>query len=149
MKTNTKLPLAQAEREPVLRAIAAKLLASLPAATLTKSVRVIRVGAEFPEWMRIDECLEAMSKYPHMEYDVCALSGSDNGRSLVDVLAAGSLHNYRLISTKGTRAITGTEQDAIRAAIAMENELQPAFGVTIEDGDGETVTEVRDGEVTE
>lgn len=36
---------------------------------------------------------------------------------------------------------------AIAAAIAMEAELQPAFGVTV-DMDGETVAEIRDGIVS-
>lgn len=56
--------------------------------------------------------------------------------------------NYKLISTKGTRTITGTEHEAIQAAIAMESELQPSFGVTVE-LDGATVAEIRDGEVEE
>jgi hypothetical protein len=53
---------------------------------------------------------------------------------------------YKLISTKGIRTVTGTEAEAVQAAIAMEKELQPAFGITIE-LDGVTVCEVRDGEV--
>lgn len=53
---------------------------------------------------------------------------------------------YKLISTKGTRTITATMHEAIQAAIAMEAELQPSFGVTVE-LDGSTVAEVRDGEV--
>jgi hypothetical protein len=52
---------------------------------------------------------------------------------------------YRLISTKGTRTITGTEAEAIQAAREMERELQLAFGVSVE-LDGVTVAEVRDGE---
>jgi hypothetical protein len=52
---------------------------------------------------------------------------------------------FKLISTKGNQTITGTKADAITAAIAMENELQPSFGVTVEDECGETVAEVRDG----
>lgn len=51
---------------------------------------------------------------------------------------------YRLISTKGTEAIEGTREDAVAAAIAMEERLQPAFGVTVE-ADGVTVAEIRDG----
>jgi hypothetical protein len=51
---------------------------------------------------------------------------------------------YKLISTKGTREVEGTQADAIAAAIAMEADLQPAYGVTVEI-DGETVAEIRDG----
>lgn len=47
---------------------------------------------------------------------------------------------YKLISTKGTREVEGTLEDAI----AMEADLQPAYGVTV-DLDGETVAEIRDG----
>jgi hypothetical protein len=56
------------------------------------------------------------------------------------------MNEYRLISVKGTRTVTGTEQEAIQAAIAMEQELQPSFGVTVE-LHGSTVCEVRDGQV--
>lgn len=52
--------------------------------------------------------------------------------------------NYKLISTKGTREFFGTQDDAIKAAVAMEADLQPAFGVTV-DLDGETIAEIRDG----
>lgn len=51
---------------------------------------------------------------------------------------------YTINSIKGSRTIDGTQADAIAAAIAMEEELQPAFGVTVE-LDGETVAEIRDG----
>jgi len=53
---------------------------------------------------------------------------------------------YTLISVKGTRTMEGTETEAIAAAIAMEAELQPAFGVTVE-LDGETVAEICDGKL--
>lgn len=51
---------------------------------------------------------------------------------------------YKLLSTKGDREVEGTRADAIAAAIAMEADLQPAYGVTVEI-DGETVAEIRDG----
>lgn len=51
---------------------------------------------------------------------------------------------YRFISTKGIREFTGTADEAIAAAKAMEAELQPAYGVTVE-LDGETVAEIRNG----
>lgn len=54
------------------------------------------------------------------------------------------MKTYKLISTKGTDTFTGAHKDAITAAIAMEERLQPAFGVTVE-VDGETVAEIRDG----
>ena len=54
---------------------------------------------------------------------------------------------YQLISTKGNRTVDGDEAAAIAAAVAMEEELQPAFGVTVA-LDGETVAEVADGEVS-
>jgi len=52
---------------------------------------------------------------------------------------------YKLISTKGTRTVEGTHDDAIRAAIKMERELMPLFGVSVEDEAGDTVAEIRDG----
>lgn len=55
---------------------------------------------------------------------------------------------YKLITTKGTETVDGTFDEAVAAAIAMEDRLQPAFGVTVEDEDGETVAEIRDGVVT-
>lgn len=55
------------------------------------------------------------------------------------------MSTYRLISVKGTRAFTGNQAAAVQAAIAMEDELQPAYGVTVEDADGNTVAEIRDG----
>ena len=51
---------------------------------------------------------------------------------------------YKLISTKGEREVEGTQEEAIAAAIAMDGELQPAYGVTVE-LDGETVAEIEDG----
>lgn len=52
---------------------------------------------------------------------------------------------YTLISAKGNLLFTGTEEQAIAAAIAMEEELQPVFGVTVEDEEGDTIAEIRDG----
>lgn len=49
---------------------------------------------------------------------------------------------YKLISTKGTRQVTGTQADAVRAAVAMCRELRPSYGVTIANADGKTVAEV-------
>lgn len=55
----------------------------------------------------------------------------------------------RLISTKGTRDLGSvTRDEAIAEAVAMETELQPAYGVTVDD-DGVTIAEVRDGEVVD
>lgn len=56
---------------------------------------------------------------------------------------------YRLISAKGTRTVDGEQADAVAAANAMDAELQPAYGVTVEDAAGNTVAEVIDGEVSE
>lgn len=56
---------------------------------------------------------------------------------------------YTLTSAKGHRTIAGTQAEAIAAAIEMDDELQPAYGVTIEDADGETVAEIRDGAVVD
>lgn len=44
---------------------------------------------------------------------------------------------YELTSTKGSKTINGDLAAAFRAAIEMEAELQPSFGITI-DGDGRT-----------
>ena len=54
---------------------------------------------------------------------------------------------YMLISSKGSRMFRGTQAEAIDAAVEMEAELQPSFGVSVEDEDGETVADVRDGKV--
>lgn len=54
---------------------------------------------------------------------------------------------YNLISVKGTSMFRGSLMDAIDAAIAMEEELQPSYGITIEDSDGNTVAEVVDGAI--
>jgi hypothetical protein len=54
---------------------------------------------------------------------------------------------YKLVSAKGTRIVNGTEQQAIAAARKMEEELQPAFGVSVEDELGNTVANVEDGRV--
>ena len=57
---------------------------------------------------------------------------------------ANSVQTYSLVSVKATRTFTGAEADAIAAAIAMEEELQPAFGVSVE-CDGVPIAEIRDG----
>jgi len=56
-------------------------------------------------------------------------------------------NRYRLVSSKGTKTVNGSEQQAIVAAIKMEEELQPSFGVSIENEHGETIAEVNDGKV--
>lgn len=53
---------------------------------------------------------------------------------------------YTLTSVKGGREVRGTLLAAIEAAIAMEANLQPAFGLTVS-RDGEIVAEVIDGAV--
>ena len=53
---------------------------------------------------------------------------------------------YHLISTKGSRTVTGLAQ-AIAAAKAMDAELQPSYGVTVEDDGGDTVAEVDEASV--
>lgn len=50
--------------------------------------------------------------------------------------------SYKLISVKGAREIEGTEQQAIEAARAMYAELQPAYGITVENEAGESVAEI-------
>lgn len=45
--------------------------------------------------------------------------------------------NYTIRSIKGTETITGTATDAVRAALAHDEELQPGFGTTIEITRGE------------
>ena len=52
---------------------------------------------------------------------------------------------YRLISTKGTETISGTYDEAIAAAIEMEQRLQPSFGISVEDEFGITVAEIQNG----
>lgn len=48
---------------------------------------------------------------------------------------------YTIISCKARETVTGTLADAIAAARRMDAEYQPAFGVTVEDEDGQTVFE--------
>lgn len=67
-----KLPIAQSDREKALRIVSAELLASLPKESLDREIKIIRVGAEFPERMIVRDCLDAMRKYPHMEYRLAA-----------------------------------------------------------------------------
>lgn len=54
---------------------------------------------------------------------------------------------YRVWSVKGSQMIDGTLEDAIAAAVAHEEEHQPAFGVEVEDDDGEVVARVSDGQI--
>lgn len=56
------------------------------------------------------------------------------------------MKTYTISSVKGSKAVSGTAEEAIAAAVEMERDTQPAFGVTV-DIDGETVAEVRDGVV--
>lgn len=56
------------------------------------------------------------------------------------------MSTYTLTSTKGSRDVTGDLHAAIQAALEMEEELQPAYGVTVMLGEQE-VAEVRDGSV--
>jgi hypothetical protein len=58
-----------------------------------------------------------------------------------------TMSSFKLISVKGTRTFEGTAEQAIAAAKAMDEELQPAYGVSVEDDNGDTVAEVRDGTV--
>lgn len=67
-----------------------------------------------------------------------------HGSGWFGVFAVTYPSRYLLTSTKGRRTVTGTEADAIREAIKMEEKLQPAFGVTVS-LDDETVAEIRDG----
>lgn len=62
---------------------------------------------------------------------------------------------FLLSSTKGGKVVTGTLSDAIRAAIKLDRELQPAYGVLIEndtdplyqtvEASGDSVIRVVDG----
>lgn len=57
--------------------------------------------------------------------------------------------SYKLVSVKGNRIVQGGSlEDAIQAAKRMEQQLQPAFGVTICDEFDEPLAEVRDGVAT-
>ena len=53
---------------------------------------------------------------------------------------------YTLTSTKASRELSGSLMAALEAAIALEAELQPAYGVTVT-RNGETIAEVLDGTV--
>lgn len=52
--------------------------------------------------------------------------------------------DYILRSVKGDRGVKGTLAHAVSAAVAMEADLQPAYGVTVE-RDGYTLATVIDG----
>lgn len=49
---------------------------------------------------------------------------------------------YRLISSKGSASVTGTLNEAVEAAKKMMADLQPAYGVSVEDESGATVAEI-------
>ena len=55
------------------------------------------------------------------------------------------MKTYRLVSTKGSRVVSGNLSAALAAAIEMEADLQPLFGITIENDRNTVVAEVRDG----
>lgn len=54
---------------------------------------------------------------------------------------------FKLVSAKGTKTVTGTEPDAIMAAVEMDMELQPAGGVKVENEEGKTIAEICDGKI--
>lgn len=54
------------------------------------------------------------------------------------------MSTYELSSVKGGRMVEGGLADAMRAAVALEAELQPAYGVTI-GADGSTIATVANG----
>lgn len=54
---------------------------------------------------------------------------------------------YVIECVKGRRELAGTLDAAIGAAHDMDTELQPAYGVTVEDSAGRTVAAVRDNAV--
>lgn len=53
---------------------------------------------------------------------------------------------FTLNSTKGTKIIDGSLEEAIRAAVQMDADLQPAYGVTVEDEDG-TIAQIDGREI--
>lgn len=55
------------------------------------------------------------------------------------------MKTYRITSIKHTELFTGSFEEAVSRAIAIEEEYQPAYGVTVEDGDDCPVAEIRDG----
>jgi hypothetical protein len=55
------------------------------------------------------------------------------------------MEKYTLISVKGNKTLVCDLDHAIRVAIAMDNDLMPAYGVQVEDADGETVADIQDG----
>jgi len=71
-------------------------------------------------------------------------SGPPNGAATHN--KGTDMTTYTLICVKGRSEVEGSLHEAVAAARSMEDDLQPAFGVTIEDEAGETVAEVRDGE---
>jgi hypothetical protein len=55
------------------------------------------------------------------------------------------MQKYTLVSVKGNKTLVCDLQHAIGVAIAMESELMPAWGVQIEDADGEIVADIQEG----
>ena len=55
------------------------------------------------------------------------------------------METYRLLSVKGDKTVVSDLRHAISVAIAMEADLMPAYGVQIEDADGETVADIQEG----
>ncbi len=57
------------------------------------------------------------------------------------------MKTFKLISCKGNKTVScNCVTEAIAKAAALEAKLQPAFGVTVEDADGETMARIVDGE---
>ena len=53
---------------------------------------------------------------------------------------------FSLVSIKRSEQITGTRDEALARAVALEEEYQPAYGVTVVDtATGDTIAEIRDG----
>ena len=52
---------------------------------------------------------------------------------------------FTLVSVKGTKKVIGTLADAIAAAIKLERQWRPAYGVEICNSGFETVADIRDG----
>jgi hypothetical protein len=54
---------------------------------------------------------------------------------------------WKLCSVKSSETFDGTLLQAIQAAVEMETDLQPAFGVDVHDESGERVVTILDGEM--
>ena len=55
------------------------------------------------------------------------------------------MEKYTLVSVKGNKTLVCDLQHAISVAIGFEAELMPAYGVQIENADGDTVAHIEDG----